>query len=392
MAENNYQSPQYNGYEDYDEEPIDWAKYIKAAIQNWRKIAIVTFCFAVLSVVIALLQKRDYTVTVTLAPEVQGGAKSSGSLGSIASMFGVNLGSGSSSADALNITMFPEIAKSTPFLTQLFDVELNPMPVLPKDKIEARRVLEGPLPSVKLFDFITHRNEEKGFVTKLKESIFGAPIEDPDYLKYDLSRLTREQSIVLQAMQNMINVSVDKKTAITTVSVSMNDPLMCAQLADTVCRRLREYVYEYRTEKERNNFEYYSALCDSTYQKMVEAQAAYAESMDNNRSVILQKVSVRSQRLEQEASIASQVYQQMVQQRELSRARLQEVKPVFVVVEPATLPQRPTNSRAKTCIIITFLGFALSCAWFVVGAPWVKENLAEFKSLVKNEANKQDNM
>ena len=59
MAENNYQSPQYNGYEDYDEEPIDWAKYIKAAIQNWRKIAIVTFCFAVLSVVIALMQKRE---------------------------------------------------------------------------------------------------------------------------------------------------------------------------------------------------------------------------------------------------------------------------------------------------------------------------------------------
>ena len=387
MTENNYQSPQRDKSEVYDDEPIDWAKYLKLAIQNWRKIAIVTFCFAVFSVVIALSQKRQYSVSVTLAPEIQGSARSSGSLGNIASMLGVNLGTGSSSADALNITIFPEIAKSTPFLTQLFDVELNPMPVLPKDKIEARRVLEGPLPSVKLFDFITHRNEEKGFLTKLKESIFGAPIEDPDYLKYDLSRLTREQSIVLQAMQKMINVSVDKKTAVTTVSVSMTDPLMCAQLADTVCRRLREYVYEYRTEKERNNFEYYSALCDSTYQKMVEAQAAYAESMDNNRSVILQKVSVRSQRLEQEASIASQVYQQMVQQRELSRAHLQEVKPVFAVVEPATLPQRPVNSRAKTCIIITFLGFALACAWFVVVSPWMKENIPDLIKTIKEEPN-----
>lgn len=385
MTENNYQFPQRDKSEVYDDEPIDWAKYLKLAIQNWRKIAIVTFCFAVLSVVIALSQKRQYSVSVTLAPEIQGSARNSGSLGSIASMLGVNLGSGSSSADALNITIFPEIAKSTPFLTQLFDVELNPMPVLPKDKIEARRVLEGPLPSVKLFDFITHRNEEKGFLTKLKESIFGAPVEDPDYLKYDLSRLTREQSLVLQVMQNMINVSVDKKTAVTTVSVSMTDPLMCAQLADTVCRRLREYVYEYRTEKERNNFEYYSALCDSTYQKMVEAQAAYAESMDNNRSVILQKVSVRSQRLEQEASIASQVYQQMVQQRELSRAHLQEVKPVFAVVEPATLPQRPVNSRAKTCILITFLGFALAFAWFVVVSPWMKENIPDLIKTIKEE-------
>lgn len=391
MTDNNYQAPQYNkGYEDYDDEPIDWAKYIKTAIQNWRKIAIATACFAVLSVVVALVQKREYTVSVTLAPEVQGGAKGSGSLGNIASMFGVNLGSMSSSADALNITMFPEIAKCTPFLTQLFDVELTPMPQLPKDQVEARRVLEGPLPSVKLFDYITRRNEEKGFVTKLKESIFGAPEEDPDYLKYDLSRLTSEQSRVLQAMQKMINVTVDKKTTITTVEVTMNDPLMCAQLADTVCRRLREYVYDYRTQKERKNFEYYSALCDSTYQTMVEAQAAYAENMDNNRSVILQKVSVRSQRLEQEADIASQVYQQMVQQRELSRAQLQEVKPVFTVVEPATMPQRPNNSRANTCIAITFIGFLLSCAWYVVGAPWVKESLAELKGMVKIDENNQD--
>ena len=392
MTDNNYQSPQYDEYEDYDDDPIDWAKYIKAAIKNWRKIAIVTSCFAVLSVVIALSQKRQYEVTVTLAPEVQGTTRTSSSLGSIASMFGVNLGSVSSSPDALNITMFPSIAKSTPFLTQLFDVELTPMPELPKNKVEARRVLEGPLPTVKLFDFITRRNVEKGFVAKLKESIFGEPIEDPDYLKYDLSRLTREQSKVLLVLQRMISVSVDKKTAVTTVSVSMTDPLMCAQLADTVCRRLREYVYEYRTQKERANFEYYSSLCDSTYQKMVEAQAAYAESMDNNRSVILQKVSVRSQRLEQEANIASQVYQQMVQQREMSRAQLQRIKPVFAVIEPATLPQLPANSKKKTCIIITFLGFILSFVWFVIVDPWVKDNLGEIKELIKNGENKQDNV
>lgn len=392
MAENNYQSPLYDDYEDSYEEPIDWSKYIKAAIMNWRKIAIVTFCFAVLSVLIALLQKRQYEVTVTLAPEVQGTTRTSSSLGSIASMFGVNLGSVSSSPDALNITMFPEIAKSTPFLTQLFDVELTPMPELPKNKIEARRALEGPLSTVNLFDFITRRNEEKGFVTKLKESIFGEPIEDPDYLKYDLSRLTREQSKVLMVLQSMISVSVDKKTAVTTVTVSMTDPLMCSQLADTVCRRLREYVYEYRTQKERENFEYYSSLCDSTYQKMVEAQAAYAESIDNNRSVILQKVSVRSQRLEQEANIASQVYQQMVQQREMSRAQLQRIKPVFAVIEPATLPQLPVNSKKKTCLTITFLGFILSFAWFVIVAPWIKDNLGEIKELIKNGENKQDVM
>ena len=62
MTENNYQSPQRDKSEVYDDEPIDWAKYLKLAIQNWRKIAIVTFCFAVHSVVIALSPKRPYSV------------------------------------------------------------------------------------------------------------------------------------------------------------------------------------------------------------------------------------------------------------------------------------------------------------------------------------------
>lgn len=371
-------------YED-EEEPIDWAKYITAFFKYWKKIAVVTFVFAVLSVIVALSQKRVYSVAVTLAPEVQGSSRGGGSLGGLASMFGVNLGGGSSSSDAMNITIFPEIASSTPFLTQLFEVELTPNPKLPKDKAEAKKILEGPLPSVKLYDFITKKNEEKGFIAKLKESIFGTEEVDPDYLKVNIGRLTREQDVVLQNLRKMIGVSVDKKTAMTTVSVSMSDPLMCAQLADTVCRRLREFVFDYRTEKERRNFDYYQSLCDSTYKTMVAAQAAYAESMDNNHSVILQKVSVRSQRLEQEASIASQVYQQMVQQREMSRAQLQEMKPVFAVVEPATMPQRPANSRKKTCVTITFLGFILAFAWYVVAKDWLSENLPMIKTKLKGE-------
>lgn len=370
-------------YEEYDEEPIDWAKYVGAFLKYWKKIAMVTFAFAVLSVVVALCQKRQYSVSVTLAPEVQGSSRGSSSLGSLASMFGVNLGSGSTSPDAFNITIFPEIVHSTPFLTQLFDVELSAMPALPKDKIEAKKILNGPLPKVYLYDHLTKRDKDKGFIAGLIESIFGADQEDPDYMKVNQSLLTKEQSLALASLQRMISADVDKKTAMTTIVVRMDDPLMCAQLADTVCRRLREYVFDYRTEKERNNFEYYQALCDSTYKTMVDAQAAYAEAVDNDRSVILQKVSVKRQRLEQEASIASQVYQQMVQQREMSRAQLQEMKPVFAVVEPATMPQKPANSRRKTCMSITFFGFVLACAWYVIGKEWLSENLPLLKEKIK---------
>lgn len=378
MEENyrNYQDPEFE-----EETPIDWAKYIAALVQNWKKIAIVTIVFGAIGVLAALTQQRKFAVSVVLAPESTSSSKSS-SLGGLASMFGVNVG-GSTSPDAMNISLFPEIAQSTPFLTSLFNVELSKMPKLPKDPIEARKILEGPLPKFLLYDYLTGRTEEDGWLDSLMKSIFGDDeIEDPDYLRVNNSQLTYEQSLVLRKLRGIIGVDVDKKTGITTLSLSMNDPLMCTQLADTVCRKLREFVFDYRTQKERRNFEYYEAMCDSTYKIMVDAQAAYAASVDNNQSVILQKVNMRSQRLEQEATVASQVYQQMVQQREMSRAQLQDMKPVFAVVEPASMPQLPSNSRKKTCMTITFLGFALACAWFAIGKEYYDLMKKEIKEKI----------
>ncbi len=122
------QDNRYCEYKQMEEdEPIDWAKYVAALLKNWKKIAIITFVSAALSVIVALNQSRVYNVSVTLAPESSGGSRG-GAIGGLASMFGVNLGGGSSSSDAMNITVFPEIAASTPFLTSLFDVELDKMP------------------------------------------------------------------------------------------------------------------------------------------------------------------------------------------------------------------------------------------------------------------------
>ena len=65
-----------------------------------------------------------YTVTVKLAPEVQGGKPSLGGLGSLASMAGINMGS-MNSADAMSPELYPDIVQSVPFMTELFDVEVR---------------------------------------------------------------------------------------------------------------------------------------------------------------------------------------------------------------------------------------------------------------------------
>ena len=78
----------------------------------------------VVALVVAFSIPKEYAVTVTLSPE-SGESSGSGSLGGIASMMGVNLGSGDG-ADALNITLFPDILSSNPFALELYGM---PVPV-----------------------------------------------------------------------------------------------------------------------------------------------------------------------------------------------------------------------------------------------------------------------
>lgn len=74
--------------------------------------------------VVAFSIPKEYTVNVTLVPEIDGDSKSSGGLASLASSF---LGGGAVSAggDALNTTLSANIVASTPFVLELFDVRVQ---------------------------------------------------------------------------------------------------------------------------------------------------------------------------------------------------------------------------------------------------------------------------
>ena len=368
--EQNYQQ---NGYYE-DEEPIDWAEYISKFLLHWKKIAIISCIFGAIGIVVALCQKREYSVSITLAPEAKAGGASS-SLGGIASMLGmgnINLGA---NADALNISLFPDICSSTPFLTQLFGVKLTPY-VSPKDA--KKGVVAEP---TTVYKHITGEDSEKGFVAKMMESIFGTPEEEfSDTV--NISQLTSKQNGVVTALQKTISAEVDKKTGITTITVTLDDKLMATELADTVCSRLQNYIDLYRTKKERENLDYYTMLAEEAHEKLVKAQAAYASSMDYDRDVSLLSVSNRKDRLQQEADLANQIYSQMAQQRELARAKVQEMRPVFAVIEPATLPQKPTKSRKNTVLAFGFVGFLLSAAWYLIGKDFLDENLKSIKEKI----------
>ena len=73
-------------------------------------------------------------------------------------------------------------------------------------------------------------------------------------------------------------------------------------------------------------------------------------------------------------NLAFQVYSQVSQQLQIARAKIQEEKPVFAVVEPSTIPLHPSGTSRKAIILIfIFLSIITVSIWQLYGFPyWTK--------------------
>ena len=360
-----------------DELEIDWLGIFSRLLKHWKQIFLISFIFGVIGIVSALTMTRQYNVTMTLAPEVTNRANNN--LSSITSMLGLNGVSLNPGTDAMSITLFPEICQSTPFLAALLDVPLS-------SYVSEKQQEEGVKPMhTTVYKHFSGEDREKKGLSKWLSSLKKEKDEKPYTGVVDATELPRKQANVVKALGKSISANVDKKSGITTISLTMDDRMMAKQLADTVCTRLQEYVTEYRTKKAEADYEYYVALAKEAREIQIKAQAAYARSVDYDRSVILQSKNSEKERLRADANLASDIYSQMAQQRELARAKIQEEKPVYAVVQPATLPQQPINSRAKRVLIWGFVGLFLSLAWYGFGEEFFKKIRADVKEKMDEE-------
>ena len=353
-----------------EESSIDWQNLLSKAWRGKKFIITVTVVFMFLGLISALTMTRLYTSKVTLVPEL--GKSTSSSLSSLSSMLGLGGMTMGSSADAYHVTVYPEVVASTPFVAKMFDMRVTD----PKKGIDT--TLIGYL-SRERFSI----GNVIGYVTKPIFSLFSNKEEETKGNELNLFHLTKEQDRIVKTMNKAIQVDVDKKTGETTIQVTMDNPVIAATVADTVCKHLREYIVEYRTRKAREDLENYKKIADESYQRYLKASKAYAYYQDHNRGLILNAVISEGSRLSNELQIASQLYQQMKLQAEMARGKVIDEKPVFAIIQPATVPLLPQNSRAKVLLIWTFVGFVLSCAWVLYGKEyWQKGKtmLNEIKS------------
>lgn len=172
--------------------------------------------------------------------------------------------------------------------------------------------------------------------------------------------LSQEQNRKINILRRNITAIIDKKTAITNVIVTLQDPKVTAVVADSVVRRLQEYIITYRTSKAKEDCAYLENLFKERRLEYYTAQKKYAEYIDSHDNLVFQTVRAEQERLQNDMNLAYQVYSQVANQLQVSRAKVQEEKPVFAVVEPVVVPLKASGVGMMAYILL-FVCVSILC-------------------------------
>jgi len=303
-VQNQIQTPQ-----PYDDE-IDLRELFSVLWAGKKLIVAVTAIFAVVSVIYALSLANQYKASAVVSSAHSGGSSlgaMAGQLGGLASLAGINIGSGESNETQEAM----EIMQSWGFLEAFIQTHKLQVPVY------AATGWDEPSNSLKLDDDLYDAASKRWL------------IED------DASGENRAPSSweLYESFKSRVAVSQDKTSGLINVSVEYYSPQIAKQWVDLFIRTINDYMRARKLEQVNRNIEYLT--------------------------VQIEKTAIADMR---------EVFYELIEEQTKSKM-LAEASPeyAFVTVSRAMVPEEKSQpKRALVCILGTLLGGMLSVLWVLV--------------------------
>ena len=327
-------------------------------IKRKRKIYYVALPIAlVVAFVIIKSIPTYYKCEVILAPESGAGGGSASQLASLASSFGVSLGGGNASGDAITPSLYPDLIKSTDFKTSLFPIKVH--------KKNDKKIMS-------YYDYLKNEWKEPWW-----EDFFGlmAPEKQQDTLVNNFE-LTGEQSRIAGMINKNVVCKIDKKTSLITIDVTTQEPYVAALLADSIKNRLQEFLTDYRTQKSRHDLEYAEMLLHQSKKDYERARQKYVEFVDANQDVVLESIRQMQTDLENDLQLQYNNYNTLSAQVLAYKAKVQEATPAFTTLQRATVPLGPAGpKRSQILSVFLFLAALFTTIWILYKEKQLKSLL-----------------
>lgn len=363
------------------EEPgIDFMALAKK-IWCGRKTVLKTLAvFFVLGAISAFTMTRVYNVHSVMVPQLASKGASS-SLSSLASLAGFDIGTSNMSGQELSPLVYPQIVNSVPFRLKLLYTPLH------WEKADT---------AVSMLTYAKEYNKP-GFFSYVKKYTIGLPgvilglfkkekpevalpattVADDGTLKP--LKLTKDEEKMLPMIGAAVNLSVDKKEGLITLSVTGTEPLQTAELAIKAQELIQEEITKFRTQKAQEQLDYVQARYNEIKAETESYQNSLAIIKDRSQDMLTTRSRIEMERIQSKYNIANTIYGEMAKQLEQAKMQVKKDTPVLTVIQPVTVPTKPANSRAKTLIGWLFFGFVVGCG-IVLGKDYLPKLKEKFKA------------
>lgn len=355
-----------------EEGGIDIMAMVRSLWDGRKTIFICVGIFIVLGLVAALSMKRTYSVTTVMVPQM--GDNKSG-LGGLAALAGFDLGGGATNNGELSPLSYPQIVSSVPFRLEMMHTPLH------YKKCDTL---------ISMFDYVEAGYEKPSVFFYIMKYTIGLPGVLLGTLKSKPEEIvlpggsgaggdtpkpivvSLKENQMLEKMGEVVSLDVDKKEGFITMHVNGSEPIQTAELAMKAQKLLQDEVTRFRTEKSQSELDYIQARYDEAKEEAERYQVALASATDRSQYMMTTTSTVGKQRLQTKYNVANTVFMEMSKQLEQAKMKVKKDTPSFSVIQPVTVPVKPSNSRAKTLVIWTFFGVVLGCGIVLAKGYWPK--------------------
>ena len=322
---------------------IDLIDLLKKLYYSRKLIIYITIIISIIGIAFSLLSPVKYNSTTVFITQNQ--ETGSSSLSGVASLVGINLGSGSFGGE-IPPTMYPQIIQSVKFKRLLLNKVIDD-----KNNI----TLENYIANHYSIKEVEEQNISDLWMTLSEEKYF-------------------------KILTEILSVSVNLKDGFISISCEMPNAEYSAKIAKLSREILQNIIIENKIETARQNLIFSEGQLREKKKEFDDIYSKLAFFSDSNLNSINSFVLNEKNKLESEFRIISAVVEELSKQVEQAKLQLKKDTPVFSTIQEAVIPiNRSSPKRTQLVIIFGFVGFIISSLVVLVREP-LKNIFLEIKN------------
>ena len=368
----------HNNSSENQEDTIDIIALLQSIWKGKKLILKTVLVFMILGLFIAVFSQNEYTASTTIVPQ-SSSEKPGGSIGGLAALAGINLGSVGQQS-SISPTLYPQILTNISFQKELLETLIT---------------IEGQDNKITYKEYYTNVYSPS-VLSSIKKYTIGLPGVLIGLLKSDeiskeesknndsLLQITQDDKKLIELLLEQLSMEVNDKDGYISLSTTMPEARAAAELTQKAQELLEQYVIDFKIEKSSSELDFIKNRYQEKEQEFQKIQQKLAVYTDRNQNVNSARAKMELMLLQSEYDLAYGVYSELAKQLETQELKVKEDTPIFTILQPVFVPlEKTAPKRSLILIIYTFLGFVLSIGYILAIEP-IQNIIKEIRSTKEN--------